>query len=109
MKYPNGTLEGLSKLITQLEIDIAVQPVIVDESSMEMIDFPYPYQLVSATFVIRKPEYKPQTFGILQIFSLPLWITILSILIATCFVYYFGLKKKNIRWIKFHFTPLPFC
>ena len=96
IRYTNGTLKGLGNLINQSAIDIAVQPVIVHESSMEMVDFSYPYQLISATFVIRKPEYKPQIFGILQIFSWQLWITILSTLITMCFVYYVGLKQKYI-------------
>ena len=94
MQYPNGSLEGLSKLINESKIDVAIQPVIMHKSSMEIADFSYPYQLVSATFVIRKPEYKPQIFGILQTFSWPLWITILSILIAVSLMYYVGLKKK---------------
>ena len=68
-KYPNGTVEGLVKLINESKIDIEVQPFIMHESNMEMGDFAYPYQLFSASFVIPKPEYKPHIFGILQTFS----------------------------------------
>ena len=39
MRHPNGTLEGLSKLVTQSEIDIAVQPITMDESSMKGLIF----------------------------------------------------------------------
>ena len=93
-QYPNGTIEGLGKLINKSEIDITVQPVIMHEFSMEIGDFSYPYEPTSAAFVIPKPEYKPQVFGILQTFSWPLWMTILSILIAMSLVHYVGLKKK---------------
>ena len=93
IQYPNESLDGLAKLINQSEIDVAAYPVIMYESSMETGDFSYPYQLISATFVIPNPEYKPQIFGILQTFSLPLWITILSTLIAVSLLYSVGLKN----------------
>ena len=87
-------MEGLTEMIDHSEINIDVQQVNMDDSSMEATDFSNPYQLISATFVIQKPEYKPHIFGILQNFSWPLCITIFSILITMSLVYYVSLKKR---------------
>ena len=64
------------------------------ESNLKIADFSYPFQMTSATFAIRKPEYKPEVFGILKTFSWQLWIAIFSILITMSIVYYVGFKRK---------------
>ena len=50
--------------------------------------------MFSATFVIRKIEFKPEVLGTLKIFSWQLWIAVFSILIAMSIVYYISFKKK---------------
>ena len=85
---PNGTLKGFKRFINTGEIDIAVEPTIISESNMKIANFSYPFQMFSATFVIRKPEYKPEVLGILKIFSWQFWIAVISILIATSIVHY---------------------
>ena len=69
-------------MLSTREIDLTVQTSIIHESSMNTVDFSYPFEMLSAAFVIQKPEYKPEVFGILKTFSWQLWITIFSILIA---------------------------
>ena len=91
---PNGTFKGLKRMLNAREIDIAVQPAIMHESNMKIADFSYPFQMTSATFVVRKPDYKPEIFGILKTFSWQLWIAVFSVLIAMSVVYYVGFKKK---------------
>ena len=91
---PNGTLKGFKRFINTGEIDIAVEPTIIYETNMKIADFSYPFQMFSATFVIRKPEYEPEVLGILKTFSWQLWIAIFSILIAMSIIYYVGFKKK---------------
>ena len=93
---PNGTVTGLKKLISTGTIDIAVQPVPMYESNLKIADFSYPFQMTSATFAIRKPEYKPEVFGILKTFSWQLWIAIFSILITMPIVYLLRRLQKEI-------------
>ena len=64
------------------------------ESNMKISDFAYPFQMISATFIIRKSEYKPEVLGILKTFSWQLWIAIFSILIAISVIHYVNFKKK---------------
>ena len=92
--FPNGTLKGLKRFISTGVIDIAVEPTIMREPNIKIADFAYPFQMLSATFVIRKPEYKPELLGILKTFSWHLWIAIFSFLMAISIVYYIGFKKK---------------
>ena len=66
---PNGTLLGLKRLLSTEEIDIGVQSTIMLEANMKVPDFAYPFQMLSATFIIRKPGYKPEVLGILKTFS----------------------------------------
>lgn len=92
--FLNGTLTGLIGSINRSEVDIAVQPLPMNELSTKVVDFVYPYELYSGTFMTKKPDYKPQMFGILQTFSLPLWIAIISIIIAMSLIYYAAWKHK---------------
>ena len=64
------------------------------ESNMKIEDFTYSFEMFSASFIIRKSEYKPEVFGILKTFSWQICTDIFSILIALSVVYYIGLKKK---------------
>ena len=92
--YPNGTLEGLIGNISRKEVDIAVQPFLTDEEDAKFVDFSYPFEMLSATFMTRMPEYKPEPLGILRTFSCPLWIVILLILIAMSLLYYNYFESK---------------
>ena len=92
---PNRTLKGLKRMLSTREIDIAVQSVIINEPNLKIADFSYPFEMLSAAFVIQKPEYKPEVFGILKTFSWQLWIATFSILIAMSIVYYVCFKNKS--------------
>ena len=56
-------------MINSGQIDIRVQPIITHELNMKITDFSYPFQMLSAAFIIRKPEYKLEILGILKTFS----------------------------------------
>ena len=92
--FPNGTLKGLIGNISRKEIDIAVQPFLNDELNAKFVDFSYPFELISATFVTQMPEYKPKVLGILQTFSWPLWISILLTLIAMTLLFNLSFRNK---------------
>ena len=72
-------------MITEGEIDMTALPVIMNE---------FPFQMLSAAFVIRKPEYKPEIFGILKTLPWSLWMTILLFLIVMSLIYYRVFKKN---------------
>ena len=72
----NGILKGIKRMLSTEEIDLTVQISIIHESSMNIVDFSYPFEMFSAAFVIRKPEYKAEVFGILKTFSWQFWISI---------------------------------
>ena len=91
---PNGTLKGLKRLINAGEIDIAVQPILIYESNMKIMDFAYPFEMLSAVFVIQKPDYKPEVLGILKTFSWQLWTAIFLTLIVMSTACYVGFKRK---------------
>lgn len=93
---PNGTLEGLFKKIIHSEIDVGGKPFHVIEQAAEIVDFSYPYKLEGYTLVIRKPKYKPHIFGVFQMFSIFVWITIISVLIAMPIISYIIMKRKYI-------------
>lgn len=65
LKFPNGVLP-------QSKFDIGIDPFIMDNTTMVIMDFAFPYHLDTSTLMARKARYKPQIFGILQTFSLPL-------------------------------------
>ena len=92
--FPNGTMKGLIGNINRKEADIVVQPFLNDELSSKFVDFSYPFEMLSATFMTQMPEYKPQILGILQTFSWSLWISILLILIVKFLLYYISFKNK---------------
>ena len=92
--FPNGTLKGLIEKINRKEVDIAVQPFANNELRAKFVDFSYPFELLSGTFVTQMPEYKPEVLGILRTFSCSLWISILLTLIALSLLYYAGFKSK---------------
>ena len=101
--YPNGTLTGLLRKINQSRIDIGIIPFIMDKKTTEIVDFSYPYEFTHKTFMTRKPEFKSQMFGILQTFSLPTWIAIMSILLTLLFVYNITFRKRSsIDKVLFH-------
>ena len=101
--FPNGTLQGLIRNISQKEIDIAVQPLLQDELSAKFVDFSYPFELLSGTFITQMPEYKPEVLGILKTFSWPLWISVFLILIAMSLLYYTSFKSKySLDKVSFH-------
>ena len=80
--------------MTSLIEQITDQLVIINEPNIKIAEFSYPFQTLSASFVIQKPEYKPEVFGILKTFSCQLWITISSVLIAMSILCFIGFKKK---------------
>ena len=101
--FPNGTYRSLLRKINRSEIDIGPKVLIMDENTTKATDFSYPYRISDHTFVTPKPEYKPHIFGIIQTFSLPVWITLLLVLFTTTFVYCFFLKHKcNLNKIVLH-------
>lgn len=93
--FENGTAaSGLIKRINASTVNIGVLSKEMDEKAAAAVNFAYPYRLSSQTFVIQKPEYKPQLFGILQTFSSSVWVTILLTFFAMLLVYYLILKNK---------------
>ena len=72
---PNETLKGLKGMINSGQIVIGVQLTIIHESNLKITDFSYPFRMLSAAFIIRKPEYKPEVLGILKTFSFPMGFT----------------------------------
>ena len=92
--FHNGTLKGVIANISRKEIDIAVQPFPNDELRANFVDFTYPFELLSGTFVTQMPEYKPEVQGIFRTFSLPLWISILLIFITLSLLYYISFKSN---------------
>ena len=49
--YLNGTFNGLIGNVSRKEIDIGVGPFYNDELRAEFVDFSYPFELLSATFM----------------------------------------------------------
>ena len=99
----NDTLGGLIGKINYPEIDIGVKPYVMDETSVEISDFAYPYKLNDCTFVTYKPEYKPHIFGIFQAFSLPVWLIMAAVFITITLTYYIILKSKyQFNKVMFH-------
>ena len=92
--FPNGTRRGLTEMLRRQEIDIVAFPTVDTEESAD-IDFVYPFQLVSATFVTLKQEYKPEIFSIYGNFSWQLWLTILTVLMGMFLVHCVCLKKNH--------------
>ena len=60
----NGSLVGLVGLVSSSEIDIAVQPFIVNEFYLDKVHFSYPFKLFQYTFMTDEPEYTPHILGI---------------------------------------------
>ena len=92
--FPNGTLSGLVKRINRSEVHVGVQPFIMDETLLKVVDFTYPYKLADHTFMTHKPEYRPETFGIFRCFRMSVWFTMVSVFSTMVFLCYFIFKKK---------------
>ena len=92
--FPNGTLGGIMGKVNRSEVDIDATLLYRNEITMETVDFSYPYKINDHTFVTFKPEYKPHIFGIFQTFSLNVWITLASALLAITLLSHFILKYK---------------
>ena len=100
----NGVpVAGLSKHINQSKVDVGVIPMDMSEDKKKAIDFCYPFQLFSHTFLTAKPEYESQIFGILQTFSIGVWIAVAVVVITMMFIHYIFLKNKySLRKTLFH-------
>ena len=92
--FPNGTLEGIMGMVNRSEVDIDVTQLRCNEFTMQTVDFCYPYKMHDHTFVTFKPEYKPNVFGILQAFSLNVWMTLALVVLVITLLSYFILKCK---------------
>lgn len=103
---PNGTMIGIEGLVARSEVDIAMPLALVNEEN-ENVEFCYSGKLSSSTFFTVKPRYKQQSVGVLQAFTLPLWITTISVLFAMILLYYFLLKRKyTFDKISFHIVTI---
>lgn len=92
--WHNGTWGGLVRKINASEIDVGVSLVFMTEDLLKKVDFSFPYQLHDYTFVTQKPKYKPQIFGIFKTFSLPVWMSIMSVLFVMPIISFVILKRK---------------
>lgn len=102
-RLDNGTLTGITKYINQSHVDVAVVPMDMYDLTTDVADFSYPYRLYYYTFIIPKPEYKPQVFGIFKTLSSPVWIAVILAFILMLLVYYATLKYKySFKTIFFH-------
>ena len=90
----NGTVRGIIENVNRLEVDIDATPLYRKEISIKTRDFIYPYQVFDFTFATFKPEYKPHIFGIFQIFSVNVWITLAVAFFAIALLSHFILKYK---------------
>ena len=101
--FPNGTLGGLTGKVNRSEVDIDATQIVMNEITMESVDFCYPYKIHDHTFATFKPEYKPHIFGIFQTFSLNVWMTLASVFFAITVLSHFVLKYKcKFRNVIFH-------
>ena len=99
----NVTVGGLEGMVNRSEVDIGLRPLGMDEETLEMVDFAYPYKLHYSTFITQKPKYEPHFFGIFQTFSLQVWIAVASVFIAVSLAHQLILKKKfDFKAIAFH-------
>ena len=101
--FRNGMLAGSEGKINVSEIDIWLPRIRMSEDWMPRYDFTYPTNLMDYTFVTRKPKYRPHIFGIFQTFSLPVWITMAFVFVATLLMHHIIFKNKfNFVKILFH-------
>lgn len=93
-RLPNGTWTGSIGMVQRGEADLVVMNMIITEERWKIVDFTYPHDTDSITFVTRKLKKGPEIGAILHPFKLQVWIMLLVSVMTMNAVLYLFLRKK---------------
>lgn len=93
---PNGTWNGLIGLLQRREADLAFSRLTISYERFKAFRFSYPYLLAPQTFMSDALEYLPNSYRIMQSFSISVWVSVvISLFVMLVILPPFKTKKNE--------------